>query len=113
METELTNNAKRLKKIIRSTLFNENRIIKLEKIKENKLKKEKYEKYLWYVKKNKIDFYNKKLKYKIEDLHWQIANDLALNYEVIIIGKINTSEILRSTNLNSKTKKSIKKIKSL
>lgn len=94
---------KRITNIIRMINFNEKRIEKLTKINENDKNKEKYEKYLYYRRKKKSDFYNKKIKYKVEDLHWQIAKELAENYETIIIGKIDTRSILMQHGLSNST----------
>lgn len=96
---------KRTNKLEKSIEFNENRKTKLEKIKVNDKIRNKYEKYLWYLKNRKIDYYNSKIKYKINELHWQTASELAKNYEIIILGKINTSQILKSSNLGPKTKR--------
>ena len=94
---------KRMTNIIRMINFNEQRIKKLMKIKGKDKNRKKYEKYLYYRRKKKSDFYHKKIKYKVEDLHWQIANELAKNYETIIIGKIDTQSILMQHGLSRMT----------
>ncbi len=98
-------NLKEITKILRSLNFNKEREEKLKKIKDNNKEKEKYEKYLWYIKKKKIEYYNKKIKNNINELHWQIASEISKNYEVIILGKINTKSILMNNKLNKGTKR--------
>jgi IS605 OrfB family transposase len=96
---------KRIKKLIKMIENNRAKIITLEKIKENEKEKQKYEKYLWYLKKNKVDHYNRKIKNKINELHWQTATEIARENETIILGKINSKNIMMKNDINKATKR--------
>ena len=47
----------------------------------------------------KGNFYYDKIKRKVTELHWKTANDLAKNYDNVIIGKFSTKSMCESDNI--------------
>jgi IS605 OrfB family transposase len=86
---------KRIINLIRMIKFNEERKFKLEKILQKPKEKGKYEKYLKYKRREKFKYYHKKVKWKVDEMQWKLVRDLGLNYETIIIGKLDSQSILQ------------------
>jgi len=84
---------KNIKRLERQINFNEERIKNLKKINGNDKKKEMYEKNMNKRKEWKGNFYYDKIKRKVTELHWKTANDLAKNYENVIIGRFSMKSI--------------------
>ncbi|ATZ80656.1 hypothetical protein BMW23_0610 [Bodo saltans virus] len=99
----VSNDKNKIIKLYASINFNKYRIEKLSKM--NEKEREKYTKYINYKKANKVQFLNKKIKWKIDELHWKIARELCENYEMIILGKLDTQSILKNKDLNKGTKR--------
>jgi len=90
---------KHIIKLNNQTKYNENRIKKLEIINNNIKNKNEYEKYMSKRRHDKANYYYKIIHRKVTEAHWKIAIDLAKNYEIVIIGKINMKSICQNEEL--------------
>ncbi|AYV78371.1 MAG: transposase [Edafosvirus sp.] len=54
---------------------------------------------------NKIEKYTRIIKDRVVEMHWKVINYLTENYDIIIIGKLEMSKILRSKKIDKMTKR--------